>query len=211
MEAWRKRSESVWDQRGRAARRQEVMQWRRGLRQETSTSLQVCATDTSACLLMCGLRLMFSTMLCRRDSGPRGASQWAAAGSTRCFRAAAASTTDHSLYWWCRGEGRTASAGGTNHVVWRGTSWPPWEVPPLSMCSLSVGSLETATLTSVLCVCDVRLRNILSVVGPDALKKSRRDEERAKRSQEEVSTCTQTHIHAHTENVSRIDQLMINC
>lgn len=44
-----------------------------------------------------------------------------------------------------------------------------------------------------LCVCDVRLRNILSVVGPDALKKSRRDEERAKRSQEEVSTRTQTH------------------
>lgn len=44
------------------------------------------------------------------------------------------------------------------------------------------------------CVCDVRLRNILSVVGPEALKKSRRDEERAKRSQEEVSNRhTQTH------------------
>lgn len=42
-------------------------------------------------------------------------------------------------------------------------------------------------LNCPLCVCDVRLRNILSVVGPEALKKSRRDEERAKRSQEEVS------------------------
>ncbi|XP_068190494.1 U4/U6 small nuclear ribonucleoprotein Prp4 [Antennarius striatus] len=37
-----------------------------------------------------------------------------------------------------------------------------------------------------------RLRNILSVVGPDALKKSRRDEERSKRSQEE---CQQTWYH----------------
>ncbi|XP_075885130.1 U4/U6 small nuclear ribonucleoprotein Prp4 [Nelusetta ayraudi] len=37
-----------------------------------------------------------------------------------------------------------------------------------------------------------RLRNILSVVGPDALKKSRRDEERAKRSQDE---CHQTWYH----------------
>uniref|UniRef100_A0A4W6CLV3 U4/U6 small nuclear ribonucleoprotein Prp4 n=1 Tax=Lates calcarifer TaxID=8187 RepID=A0A4W6CLV3_LATCA len=33
-----------------------------------------------------------------------------------------------------------------------------------------------------------RLRSVLSVVGPDALKKSRKDEERAKRSQDEVST-----------------------
>lgn len=32
-----------------------------------------------------------------------------------------------------------------------------------------------------------RLRSVLSVVGPDALKKSRKDEERAKRSQDEVS------------------------
>uniref|UniRef100_A0A673AYS1 U4/U6 small nuclear ribonucleoprotein Prp4-like n=1 Tax=Sphaeramia orbicularis TaxID=375764 RepID=A0A673AYS1_9TELE len=37
-----------------------------------------------------------------------------------------------------------------------------------------------------------RLRSILSVVGPDALKKSRKDEERAKRSQEE---CQQTWYH----------------
>ncbi|XP_077441990.1 U4/U6 small nuclear ribonucleoprotein Prp4 isoform X2 [Vanacampus margaritifer] len=37
-----------------------------------------------------------------------------------------------------------------------------------------------------------RLRGILSVVGPDALKKSRRDEERAKRSHEE---CHQTWYH----------------
>lgn len=33
-----------------------------------------------------------------------------------------------------------------------------------------------------------RLRSVLSVVGPDALKKSRKDEERAKRSHDEVST-----------------------
>uniref|UniRef100_A0A8D3DIJ3 Pre-mRNA processing factor 4 (PRP4)-like domain-containing protein n=1 Tax=Scophthalmus maximus TaxID=52904 RepID=A0A8D3DIJ3_SCOMX len=37
-----------------------------------------------------------------------------------------------------------------------------------------------------------RLRSVLSVVGPDALKKSRKDEERAKRSQEE---CQQTWYH----------------
>nr|XP_020492618.1 U4/U6 small nuclear ribonucleoprotein Prp4 isoform X1 [Labrus bergylta] len=37
-----------------------------------------------------------------------------------------------------------------------------------------------------------RLRSVLSVVGPDALKKSRRDEERAKRSQDE---CQQTWYH----------------
>lgn len=37
-----------------------------------------------------------------------------------------------------------------------------------------------------------RLRSVLSVVGPDALKKSRKDEERAKRSQEE---CHQTWYH----------------
>lgn len=37
------------------------------------------------------------------------------------------------------------------------------------------------------CVCVFRLRSVLSVVGPDALKKSRKDEERAKRSQDEVS------------------------
>lgn len=37
------------------------------------------------------------------------------------------------------------------------------------------------------CVYVFRLRSVLSVVGPDALKKSRKDEERAKRSQDEVS------------------------
>ncbi|XP_040014303.1 U4/U6 small nuclear ribonucleoprotein Prp4 [Xiphias gladius] len=37
-----------------------------------------------------------------------------------------------------------------------------------------------------------RLRSVLSVVGPDALKKSRKDEERAKRSQDE---CQQTWYH----------------
>ncbi|CAB1318693.1 unnamed protein product [Coregonus sp. 'balchen'] len=37
-----------------------------------------------------------------------------------------------------------------------------------------------------------RLRNILSVVGPDALKKSKKDDERSKRSQEE---CQQTWYH----------------
>nr|XP_040053488.1 LOW QUALITY PROTEIN: U4/U6 small nuclear ribonucleoprotein Prp4 [Gasterosteus aculeatus aculeatus] len=37
-----------------------------------------------------------------------------------------------------------------------------------------------------------RLRSVLSVVGPDALKKSRRDDERAKRSQDE---CQQTWFH----------------
>lgn len=36
------------------------------------------------------------------------------------------------------------------------------------------------------CLFFYRLRNILSVVGPDALKKSKKDEEKAKRSQEDV-------------------------
>lgn len=42
------------------------------------------------------------------------------------------------------------------------------------------------------------MRNVLSVVGPDALKKSRRDEERAKRAHEEVSQ----HSNVHTLVVS---------
>lgn len=41
---------------------------------------------------------------------------------------------------------------------------------------------------------DDRLRTVLSVVGPDALKKSRRDEERAKRAHEEVNTHLNMHI-----------------
>ena len=42
-----------------------------------------------------------------------------------------------------------------------------------------------------------RLRGVLSVVGPDALKKSRKDDERGKRSQDEVTTTHTTHNSTH--------------
>lgn len=48
----------------------------------------------------------------------------------------------------------------------------------------------------ILIFLDNRLRTVLSVVGPDALKKSRRDEERAKRAHEEVNTHPNKHKHA---------------
>lgn len=56
-----------------------------------------------------------------------------------------------------------------------------------------MADIDSWSETKVCLVCVVRLRSVLSVVGPDALKKSRRDEERAKRSQDEVSTHTLTH------------------
>lgn len=34
----------------------------------------------------------------------------------------------------------------------------------------------------------LRLRNVLSVVGPDALKKSKKEDEKSKRTQDEVGT-----------------------
>lgn len=48
----------------------------------------------------------------------------------------------------------------------------------LSWVGRPIGSLLTVFLS--------RLRSVLSVVGPDALKRSRKDEERAKRSRDEV-------------------------
>ncbi|XP_039677854.1 U4/U6 small nuclear ribonucleoprotein Prp4 [Perca fluviatilis] len=47
-----------------------------------------------------------------------------------------------------------------------------------------------------------RLRSVLSVVGPDALKKSRREEERAKRSQDE---CQQTWYHLVVRAMRRLE------
>lgn len=48
----------------------------------------------------------------------------------------------------------------------------------LSWAGQPIGSFLTVFLS--------RLRSVLSVVGPDALKRSRKDEERAKRSRDEV-------------------------
>ena len=45
-----------------------------------------------------------------------------------------------------------------------------------------------------------RLRSVLSVVGPDALKKSRKDDERAKRSQDEVCMHRNTRVKAQVEH-----------
>lgn len=96
---------------------------------------------------------LFPMMLCcRRDSRPWGEGQWATAWGARCLWAAAASAADHGLYWWRRGEGRSAGSGWANHVVWRGSSRPPWKVRPIITCSVAVCSIEATTLTPVVCL-----------------------------------------------------------
>lgn len=93
---------------------------------ESPSAKNICI---SMCKAVCSQsKTPFPMLLCRRDSGDGRASQWAAAGGARWVWAAPASPADHRLHWWRWGESRPPGARGANHIVWRRTSWPSWEV-----------------------------------------------------------------------------------
>lgn len=198
MEAWRRRSGNVWPQ----TRGQEEAQWKLELMQATSTCHQVVVLLRTLVVLSTKVRL-FVYILWRSSSGEtlemeervseRQQDALAEFERRRRARQITVSTDDAEVKAGLRALGEPITLFGEGPADRR----ERWRM--LVLHFLFLRCVKNIFLTKwINCnfpnLC-FRLRSILSVVGPDALKKSRKDEERARRSQEEVLIKNQEQLH----------------